>query len=306
MQACCVGACSKKLLWFAGVAGRAVSAPGARPVTLKTITSRDNALFKRFAALSRSAPARKRDGMCLLEGEHLAQSYVERVGPLAILAIRATGENVAPTAAQQALLHAAHEAVLVAPALFDALSTLVSPTGVLAIAATPPQPPLATAGFVLALDEVQDPGNVGTLIRTAAAAGVNQVWLSPGCAFAWSVKTLRASQGAHFHTQVVEAVDLAAALGAFRGERWATLPRDLGPLRAVSLFDAGFAADNALVLSNEGHGLSGALCPALTGGLQIPMHAGIESLNVATAGAIALYRMLEQRQHGQWRTRAVT
>lgn len=264
-------------------------------MSLKVISSRDNALVKRFAALSRSAPARKRDGMCLLEGEHLAQSYVERVGTLESIAIRDGGVAGALTPAQAALAQRSREAVLVAPALFDSLSTLVSPSGVLAIATVPPPPAPVTTGFVLALDEVQDPGNVGTLIRTAAAAGAIQVWLSPGCAFAWSVKTLRASQGAHFHTQVREDVDLPAALAAFKGERWATLPRDIGAVKTVSLFDARFAKDSALVLSNEGHGLSPAILPALTGGLRIPMEAGVESLNVATAGAIVLYSIFGQR-----------
>lgn len=273
-------------------------------MSLKTISSRDNALIKRFAALSRSAPARKRDGMCLLEGEHLAQSYVEHVGTLEIVAIRANpatagnGEGSGLTAAQQALVGHSREAVLVAPALFDSLSTLVSPTGLLAIAATPPEPALATSGFVLALDEVQDPGNVGTLIRTAAAAGAQQVWLSPGCAFTWSVKTLRAAQGAHFHTQVIEGVGLPTALANFKGSRWATLPRDIGSVKTVSLFDTKFGADNALVLSNEGHGLSDAIMPALTGGLRVPMAAGVESLNVATAGAILLYALAQARLSG--------
>ncbi len=264
-------------------------------MTLKTISSRDNALVKRFAALSRSAPARKRDGMCLLEGEHLAQSYVERVGDLELLALRDAGSNAELTPAQRALATRAHEAVIVAPALFDSLSTLTSPSGVLAIAKVPLSPATATSGFVLALDEVQDPGNVGTLIRTAAAAGVAQVWLSPGCAFAWSVKTLRAAQGAHFHTQVLEDVDLPVALAAFNGARWATLPRDTGAVKAVSLFDAKFSRDNALVLSNEGHGLSPTILPVLTGGLRIPMAAGVESLNVATAGAIILYAIFGQQ-----------
>ena len=256
---------------------------------LKTISSRDNPLVKRFAALSRSAPARKRDGMCLLEGEHLAQSYVERVGTLEIIAIRDGSGTGALTPAQVALAQRSREAVLVAPALFDSLSTLVSPTGLLAIATVPPALALATSGFVLALDEVQDPGNVGTLIRTAAAAGVAQVWLSQGCAFAWSVKTLRASQGAHFHTEVLEDVDLPAALAAFNGDTWATLPRDVGNVKTVSLFDAKFTANNALVLSNEGHGLSPDILPSIRGGLRIPMTAGVESLNVATAGAVILY-----------------
>ncbi len=273
-------------------------------MSLKSISSRDNPLIKRFAALTRSAPARKRNGLCLLEGEHLAQSYVAHIGTLEIIAIRANpataanGDGSALTPAQQALVERSREAVLVAPALFDSLSTLVSPTGLLAIAITPPEPALATSGFVLALDEVQDPGNVGTLIRTAAAAGVQQVWLSPGCAFAWSVKTLRASQGAHFHTRVIDGVDLPTALANFKGSRWATLPRDIGSVKTVSLFDARFGLDSALVLSNEGHGLSDAIMPALTGGLRIPMAAGVESLNVATAGAVVLYALARNRVSG--------
>ena len=264
-------------------------------VTLKTLSSRDNPLVKRFAALSRSAPARKRDGMCMLEGEHLAQSYVERVGQLEIIAFRDGGETGALTTAQAALAQRAREAVRVAPALFDSLSTLVSPTGVLAIATVPPAPAPATTGFVVALDDVQDPGNVGTLIRTAAAAGVQQVWLSSGCAFAWSVKTLRAAQGAHFHTDVVEDVALDIALRAFNGKRWATLPRDIGSVRVVSLFNAEFGVNNVLLLSNEGHGVTPALLSAITDGVSIPMAAGVESLNVATAGAIVLYAAAQQR-----------
>lgn len=262
-------------------------------IALKSITSRDNAVVKRFAALSRSAPARKRDGKCLLEGEHLAQSYVAHVGTLDILAIRDDGGAMSST--QAALAQSAQEVVRVAAPIFDSLSTLTSPSGVLAIAATPPAPEPATRGNVLALDEVQDPGNVGTLIRSAAAAGMAQVWLSPGCAFAWSVKTLRAAQGAHFHLSVIEQVNLPAALAEFQGERWATLPRGVRDVTTVSLYDARATGDTALVLSNEGHGLSEAIYPVLTRGVSIPMMAGIESLNVATAGAIALFELLRQR-----------
>ncbi len=262
---------------------------------LKTISSRDNPLVKRFAELSRSAPARKRGGMCLLEGEHLAQSYVQRIGKLELIAIRDETDHAELSTTQQMLVANAREAVRVAPALFDSLSTLVSPSGVLAIASVPASPALATNGFVLALDEVQDPGNVGTLIRTAAAAGVKQVWLSRGCAFAWSVKTLRAAQGAHFHTLVVEDVALGGAIGAFSGKRWATLPRDSASINVVSLFDAKFGADNVLVLSNEGHGLTPALLSGITDGVSIPMAAEVESLNVAIAGAVVLYAVAAQQ-----------
>jgi RNA methyltransferase, TrmH family len=264
---------------------------------LRAVSSRDNATVKRFAALAKSAPARKRDGMCLLEGEHLAQSYVQSGGTLTSLALRAASDASATSLspAQQSLIAASRETILLAPPLFDGLSTLASPSGVLAMASVPVARACAVTGFVLALDAVQDPGNVGTLIRTAAAAGAHQVWLSPGCAFAWSVKTLRASQGAHFHLDVIEEADLSRVLAAFRGERWATLPRALPGMNAAlavhHLSRATFGRDVALVLSNEGAGLSKSLYPVITHGLNVPMKNGVESLNVATAGALALYEV---------------
>jgi RNA methyltransferase, TrmH family len=263
---------------------------------LKQVTSRDNAIVKQLSALTKSASARRSGGLCLIEGEHLAQSYVQNGRRLAQLVLRAespSSNEASISNAHRALANEADETILLAPSIFDSLSSLATPSGVLAIAAVPSCLPIATTGFVLALDRVQDPGNVGTLIRTAAAAGVSQVWLSRDCAFAWSVKTLRASQGAHFHVDVVEGVDLTAALAAFKGERWATLPRALEGMRASvrvhALADARFGRDVALILSNEGAGLSPELFDAITHGLLIPMKNGIESLNVATAGAIALY-----------------
>ncbi|TAG05482.1 MAG: RNA methyltransferase [Betaproteobacteria bacterium] len=283
------------------------AAPNRRLAPLRYVTSRDNATVKRLATLSHSAPARRRDGMCLLEGEHLAQSYAQRAR-IATLVLRGD-EASAPTLSladgsggvsphqlapsHQRLVAASDETIVLAPRLFDQLSALSTSSGVLAMAATPVSPPLATRGFVLALDALQDPGNVGTLIRTAAAAGASQVWLSAGCAFAWSVKTLRASQGAHFHIDVIEAVELETALANFKGQRWATLPRPLpGMASSVvvhELRQAKFAVDTVMILSNEGNGLSPSLYGAVTHGLSIPMQNGIESLNVGVAGALALY-----------------
>jgi RNA methyltransferase, TrmH family len=280
----------------------------SRPTApLRYVTSRENATVKRLSTLSHSAPARRRDGMCLLEGEHLAQSYAQRAR-IATLVLRGD-ESSAPTVAlpdgsggvslhqltpsHQRLVAASDEAIVLGPKLFDQLSALSTSSGVLAIAALPVAPPLATSGFVLALDALQDPGNVGTLIRTAAAAGASQVWLSAGCAFAWSVKTLRASQGAHFHIDVIEAVELETALVNFNGQRWATLPRALpGMVSGIvvqELRRAKFAADTVMILSNEGNGLSPSLYGAVTHGLSIPMQNGVESLNVGVAGALALY-----------------
>lgn len=263
---------------------------------IKQITSRENVIVKQLAALTKSASARRSGGFCLLEGEHLVQSYASACGTLHQLVLRAESPNATEASLipqHRALANEANETILLSPAIFDSLSSLATPSGVLAIASMPESAMPATQGFILALDCVQDPGNVGALIRTAAAAGVSQVWLSKGSAFAWSVKTLRASQGAHFHVDVIENIDLAATLAAFKGERWATLPRALvgmhESVRVHELSDAKFGRDVALILSNEGAGLSAALFESITHGLSIPMKNGIESLNVATAGAISLY-----------------
>jgi TrmH family RNA methyltransferase len=96
---------------------------------------------------------------------------------------------------------------------YEALSTVDSATGVLAAVPTPQGEPIPPgADLVLLLEDVQDPGNVGTLLRSAAAAGARHVALSPGCAFAWSLKTVRAGMGAHFALNIVEGVDLARFL----------------------------------------------------------------------------------------------
>lgn len=276
---------------------------------VKHVTSRDNPIVKQLSELTRSASARRSGGLCLLEGEHLVESYVasgERIAQLVLRegssladAVLRGGELSGSAARSSGFIGRADEVVVLAASLFDGLSSLATPSGVLAIAVVPTGASPRLRGFVLVLDAVQDPGNVGTLIRTAAAAGASQIWLSPGSAFAWSTKTLRASQGAHFALEIAENVDLKTALGNFSGQRWATLPRALPgmseALHLASLFDAKFDADVALIVSNEGAGLSRELYGSVTHGLRIPMVAGVESLNVATAGALALYRIAESR-----------
>jgi RNA methyltransferase, TrmH family len=259
---------------------------------IKHIASRDNPIVKSIATLAKSPSARRADGLCLLEGEHLAESYVERVGELESLVLRDDGDSFSQLEHRvRSLIAKSKQTLALSAKVFDELSILATPTGVLALARVPAPSALRTSGFVLALDDVQDPGNVGTLIRTAAAAGVDQVWLSSGSAFVWSVKTLRASQGANFHVDVIGNVDLASALNAFNGARAATLPRDNDVIEAKSLFAAKLPSDVALILSNEGRGLSPSLSHAVTHGLTIPMANAIESLNVASAGAIALFHI---------------
>ena len=187
---------------------------------------------------------------------------------------------------------AGEEQVIVAGArLFGELAQTATPTGVLAVI-TAPQPASTVPGaFNLLLEDVQDPGNVGTMLRTAAAAGVTHVFLSKGCAFAWSPKVLRAGQGAHFFLEIIEDADLPSVAREFSGKVVAAVPR-----ADASLFDADLRGPLMLMVGNEGAGLSAALICCATAKLAIPMPGGFESLNAASAAAVCLFEKLRQER----------
>jgi TrmH family RNA methyltransferase len=257
---------------------------------VKTIASRDNAAYKSLAKLASSAAERRRRGLTVIEGAHLVEACLEAGHAVAQLFVSRSA-----AAPAQALVQRAREssAVLVelADSLFDAVSGVESPAGILAVVATPsarPVPP--TAGFCLALEDLQDPGNVGTLLRSAAAAGVEHVLLSPTCAFAWSPKVLRAGQGAHFALNIVEGADLAGFVAGFRGTSVALC----GGGKA-SLYDTDLRGPVAFLVGNEGAGLSAELRKAATVRARIPMPGRAESLNAGVAGSIALFEAVRQR-----------
>lgn len=231
----------------------------------------------------------------MLEGEHLLTVYLDRVGaPEFVLLVEelATAPHIAPLLARLAR----SDTVAVSAALFADVTGLPAALGVVAVIATPQQPVAADARFHLLLDDLQDPGNVGTLLRTAAAAGVGQVLLSKHCAFAWSPKVLRAGQGAHFLTTIIEDVDLPAWVAAFRGRGGqvaAAVARG-----GMDLYSQVFAWPLAVAIGNEGAGLSAALLAQCNRRVTIPMPGATESLNASAAAAIVLFEALRQSRGG--------
>ena len=153
---------------------------------MKTVASRDNADYKALARLVASASERKRSGLSVLDGSHLLAAYLDsRRVPEALYVTR---EGLAdPEVARLVGRSSPARVTQLADALFDAVSTVESPTGLLAVVKTPEGRPAShDARLALLLEEIQDPGNVGTLLRSAAAAGADHVLLSPHCEFAWS------------------------------------------------------------------------------------------------------------------------
>lgn len=260
---------------------------------MKRIDSRDNALVKRVRALAQSARERRKAGETLLDGPHLLGEALRRDWPLKTVLFSEHGLRKAEVAALAATVEATATPCAVLPErLFAALSPVDAPSGVLALVELPPpRAPLPRTGSLVALDGVQDPGNLGSILRTAAAAGIGDILLGEGCAQAWSPRALRAGMGAHFVLRIHEQLDLIGALEAFDGTVIATaLGADLPALYAVDL-----DRPLAWLFGGEGQGLAPALLARADERVCIPMAAGVESLNVGAAAAVCLFEQARQR-----------
>jgi RNA methyltransferase, TrmH family len=258
---------------------------------LKAVASRDNAAFKAMVRLATNSGERKKSGLSVLDGPHLLAAYLDSGRKPEELMVNEAGLADAEVA-RLIERSAPARVTLLSDSLYATLSTVESPSGVIARVRTPECKPVpANARLALLLEDIQDPGNVGTLLRSAAAAGAEHVLLSPHCAFAWSPKVLRAAMGAHFALNIVEAADLAAFAARYRGTTVA-----LAGDGEASLYDLDLKGATALVVGNEGAGLSPALRALCAVRARIPMAGRIESLNAATAGSIALFEAQRQRR----------
>ena len=259
------------------------------------IESRKNERLRDVVRLASSSHERRKSGRCVLEGVHLIDVYCERIGAPQTLVVldEALGrDDIASLVARVP----APRTIVVRRALFAEIASLPADVAALAVVPTPENRVTAPGRFCLLLEDVQDPGNVGTIVRTAAAAGVDRVLLSRDCAFAWSPKALRAGQGAHFLTTVVERIDLRAWVDAFRaagGRAFATVVTD-----AASVYRADLRGRVAIAIGREGSGLSPALAQACDARIAIPMAGGSESLNAAAAAAVVLFEAVRQRGGG--------
>jgi TrmH family RNA methyltransferase len=256
---------------------------------MEIIQSRQNSLVKACVKLAENRRERLKQGLTLLDGTHLITAAMDAGLPLERIVV-AQSALLKPEVAQVLeRYHGSHS--VVEDGIFNEITELESASGVLAIWRIPASRSAVTKGFVLALDGVQDPGNVGSIMRTAAAAGVNQVWLGLGCADAWSPKVLRAGMGAHFLLPLIERVSLPEVLLSFGGKRVATALDG-----SVDLYTTDLRGDVVLTLGSEGQGVSPEVLAASDIRVRIPMLRALESLNVGAAAAVCLYERVRQQQ----------
>jgi TrmH family RNA methyltransferase len=256
---------------------------------MKSIASRANPRFKVLKKLLGNR--RKKAGRVLLEGLHLVESYIFRYAVPIELFVSERGLRNREIARFLEDSKANEGFTLLSDALFDEIATLGMPSGIMALAdrPLPGNGPEKSADAVL-LDKIQDPGNLGSIFRSAAAAGLGQVLLSAGCAEAWSPKTLRAGMGAHFRLAIHESVDLPAFLAAYEGRAILTAPDS-----EADLYSLDMNGPLAWVFGNEGQGVGSRLSETVMRHVKIPMPGKTESLNVAAAASVCLFEMLRQR-----------
>jgi len=244
------------------------------------VRSRDNALLVRLRKLTRTPGAYRKLGAVWIEGEHLCA------------ALRACGRKPAQALVSQsawqapvlrALAQWAAQVVVVPDALFATVSGLGSPAGIGFVIETPAEPAVKAGVASVVLDRVQDAGNVGSILRSAAAMGFTQVLALEGSAALWSPKVLRAGMGAHFALDLIEGI-APAGLDALGLPLLAGSPHAEATLDAVSL-----PFPCTWVFGHEGQGIAPSLLARCTQTLRIAQPGGQESLNVAAAAAICLY-----------------
>jgi len=253
------------------------------------ITSSDNPRFRELVGLAESGRDRRQAGLALIDGLHLIDSYRQRIGPPQQLVVSSSGRQRPEVAA---LLGSLGEVPLLelSDPLFRRLSTVQTPTGILALIPIPANRPIpSNPEACVLLEDVQDPGNLGSILRSTAAAGIRQVYLSPQCADLWSPRVLRAGMGAHFHLECFAGVDLSGFAATFPGRLIAT---HLGARQSV--FEVDLTGHIGLIFGNEGAGLSRGLLDRVASVVAIPMPGQTESLNIAAAAAVCLFERVRQ------------
>ena len=255
----------------------------------RRITSADNPLVKELVRLAGSRE-RRRAGLCILDGPHLVAAYAQ--GGASAEALVASDSGMERAEIRELFERVpARDRVILSDRLFAQAATVTTPVGILACVRVPAAATLPERiGDCVMLDAIQDAGNVGSILRSAAAAGFERVAALRSCAFFWSGRVLRAAMGAHFSLRLHEGLDadvlercdaqILAATGA--GES--------------TLYELDLRAPTVWIFGNEGAGVEPRLLARAHRRVRIPIAASTESLNVAAAAAICLFEQLRQRR----------
>lgn len=257
------------------------------------LTSLQNPLVKQLRKLH-STKERREQGVFLLEGTHLIQEACRVKSPLVTVCSTPEWQNRNQLLWQQACQQAERGEIVSAEVL-KAIATTVQPDGVVATArCSLHHTPISDSGLTLALESVQDPGNVGTIIRTATAVGASGLWLSADSVDIYNPKVLRATAGQWFRLPIAVSADLRTTVRKYQ-QAGMQVVATLADAQ-LSYWEVDWLRPSLILLGNEGAGLSDELVAQSDLCVKIPQSSEVESLNVAIAAALMLYEAQRQKR----------
>lgn len=258
---------------------------------MKLITSTQNEQLKHLVKLLSQAKARREHQQTVLEGVHLLQTYIQAGFEPLYVYIPEKKINNEEVAALLPLLPP-QKVILVSSDALAKISSLVLGVDVMSLITLPEQGDCPVNGDCVVIEKIQDPGNLGTIMRTAAAAGINHLILSHESVDVWSPKVLRSGMGAHFLLNISIGIHL---------EEWIDIYQDKIRVTALnennnySLYDLDLNMPSAWIFGNEGSGVSENILSKAKESIRIPMMGATESLNVAMAATVCLFEQMRQR-----------
>jgi TrmH family RNA methyltransferase len=254
------------------------------------ITSTSNWRVKRVRALQSYRRDRWKERRYILEGSRLASELIQADVPVDYIFHTEQFKSKEPGLVNL-LARQGGEVLVVSEAVMAACSDTESPAGILVVAPFPELTIPEELSLTLVVDRMADPGNLGTLLRTARAAGVEVLFLTEGCVDPFNPKVVRAAAGAHIHLPLrqLDAHEIEAHLGGL--ELWLAESR-----AGMAYTEVDWRRPVALVIGSEAHGVGDALSAVIQKRVQIPMRGGVESLNAAAAASVILFEIARQRE----------
>ena len=258
---------------------------------MKKISSAQNPLVKKLVQLSEKQSFRNKQKMTIIEGVHLTAEWLKRFGAPDFCVISSSSkrsEEVESIIQKCEELNT--EIIELEAKIYSKISPVIEGVGILFVVKIPKNQGINFCEDSIIIDRVQDPGNLGTILRSAVGFGVKQIICSKGTVSAWSPKVLRAGMGAHFKLQIFENQDLSETISKIETPIFAT------SLQAEKMiYDEDFTTKTTWVFGNEGTGVSSELLSKVKNQVIIPQTGEIESLNVAMAATVCLAEQARQR-----------
>lgn len=257
------------------------------------ITSSSNPTARSLRKLATSSKTRREEGKAIASGAHLVRSFLDTgaAPEMCIIATAAQANDEVVELVRQ-LQRGDTQLIELADNVYESIADVHAVVGISIVFSIPDASSTALVGDALLVEDVQDPGNLGTMLRTAAASGVTDIYLSPDCASVWSPKALRAGMGAQFALHIYEQSKLQELIESSQIPVYATMLTG----ESVNLYSLDLSRPTAWLVGNEGQGISPALAATATQRVHIPQaDTPVESLNVAAATAVCLYEQFRQR-----------